>query len=368
MSMLSHEQIAVPRNPLMSGMSSAETSSYRDPLDAEEAAQWDAWVQSHRTSTVFHTASWARVLFETYGYRPFYSATEDDSGDRALVPMMEVRSVLTGTRGVSLPFTDECGPLCESETSHADTVQRALDLGRDRGWKTLEFRGSIGTDTPASESFYGHRLALDAGEEALWSGLSSNTRRNVRKAIKEGVEIEQVTSAEGMRTYYDLHCTTRKRQGVPPQPLAFFMNIQKHLLEERLGFILIARSDGQPVAGAVYLTHGTQAIYKFGASDYRHQNLRANVLVMWEAIKRLAADGVETFSFGRTDIPHDGLRRFKLGFGAEEYPIHYHRLDVKSGEFAEDVATASGRMEGVFRTFPVPVLRAIGSALYRHMG
>ena len=38
-------------------------------------------------------------------------------------------------------------------------------------------------------------------------------------------------------------------------------------------------------------------IYKYGASDERHQNLRANNRVMWEAIRRHAADGFAILDF-----------------------------------------------------------------------
>ena len=43
------------------------------------------------------------------------------------------------------------------------------------------------------------------------------------------------------------------------------------------------------------------AVYKFGASDERLQELRANNLAMFEGIKYLAEGGAETLHFGRTD-------------------------------------------------------------------
>ena len=57
----------------------------------------------------------------------------------------------------------------------------------------------------------------------------------------------------------------------------------------------------------------------------KYQNLRANNLVMWEAIKYYSAKGFELFSFGITKPDNEGLRKFKLGWGASEGIVNtYH--------------------------------------------
>jgi len=56
----------------------------------------------HKDSTVFHTAAWARVLHESYGYDPTFITVIDGRDLMALIPLMDVNSILTGRRGVSL--------------------------------------------------------------------------------------------------------------------------------------------------------------------------------------------------------------------------------------------------------------------------
>ena len=111
-----------------------------------------------------------------------------------------------------------------------------------------------------------------------------------------------------MSQFYKLHRRTRRRHGAPPQPFRFFDNIYRHLIEVGSGFITLASRDGKAVAGAVYLTHGKNAVYKFGASDERYNQYRANNLVMWEAIKYLCEDRCEKPAF-RQDFT--GQRRFE---------------------------------------------------------
>ena len=60
------------------------------------------------------------------------------------------------------------------------------------------------------------------------------------------MEVSQ--SAEAMQEFYKLQCLTRKRHGLPPQPLHFFLNIHRHILSQNMGMIVLARHQGQPVA------------------------------------------------------------------------------------------------------------------------
>src|SRR5207247_3405302 len=76
---------------------------------------WDHVVALHRDAGCFHTSAWAKVLQQTYHHRPFYLQFSRRRRLAALIPLMELRSLFTGRRGVCLPFSDSFDPL----TSHA---------------------------------------------------------------------------------------------------------------------------------------------------------------------------------------------------------------------------------------------------------
>src|SRR2546428_36779 len=98
-----------------------------DPMGEDS---WDAQIASHPHASIFHSAKWARVLGATYGHVPHYLGVMKGNQPRALLPIMEVNSPLTGRRGVSLPFSDECGLLCFGESRGDAIIQNALELGR----------------------------------------------------------------------------------------------------------------------------------------------------------------------------------------------------------------------------------------------
>lgn len=331
-----------------------------------EIGNWDEIVTRFPHAGVFHTAGWARVLHDTYGYEPLYLLDGEVTQPRAILPLMEVSSFLTGRRGVSLPFTDAVEPLGEA----APLFSAAQEIGRERNWKYLECRGGregIGSAT-ASTVFYRHRLALDPNTDALFDRCDAAVRRAVRKAERSGLVVEFAQDARAIGDFYHLMCLTRRRHGLPPQPFAFFSAIQRHLLANQRGWVVLARQGATPIAGAVYFHHGGEALYKFGASDETFRELRPNNLVMWAAIRRYASDGMRHLDFGRTSLDHDGLRRFKLSWGTAESRADYVRFDLQRSEFTTVPDGASGWHNRAFRAFPLWLSRALGEAMYRHIG
>lgn len=346
----------------------AATVQIVDPL---AVADWDALVMRLPGHSFFHSSAWARTLEESYGYKPLYFAKVENGELRGLLPMMEVNSWLTGKRGVSLPFSDMCEPLGQ-QSDIAELQKAVITEGRDRKWKRVEFRGQVGSAVPSgplppSESFYNHHLPLTSNEEKVFATFESSVRRAIRKAEKSGPTIDISVTLDGVKTFYALHCQTRKKHGVPPQPFSFFESFHRNIIAHNFGFVVIAKFQGQPIAASVFVHFGTRAIYKYGASDENFQNLRGANLVMWHAIQWYARAGYTEFGFGRTDMPNDGLRRFKLGWGAQEHALDYFKYDLRANQFVSGKGESSQRREKVVRHIPIPIARMIGSVLYRHV-
>jgi hypothetical protein len=335
-----------------------------------EIPNWDDLILATGKATVFHSSGWARVLRESYGYKPAYFTSFENGKISSMMPLMEVHSVLTGTRGVSLPFTD----FCESISPTGDVFRAGLDAvkkyGRERGWKKVEWRGNgkYLSDAPPSSVYYNHTLELDGGEEKIFSKFKSNTRRNINKAIKAGVRVEIDDSPEAMAAYYRLHCGTRKDHGLPPQPFSFFKKVFEHMVRGGYGFVVLAYLKDTCIAGAVYFHFGKTAVYKFGASNKQHQHLRPNNLVMWEAIRECVKRSVEGFSFGRTETDNEGLLQFKRSWNPQENPVHYYKYDLKRSSFQTGAVSVKGFHNRIFEMTPIPVLRLLGSAIYKHLG
>ena len=343
------------------------SASLMNPLLDKE---WDDAVSAHPDATIFHSTAWARVLVDTYGHRPCYVQISLNGGLLALVPMMEVRSVLTRSRGICLPFSDYCAPLTLSSFGHERVTQKLQQIAHERCWSYFELRSHsiVPVNTPASESYYGHFLDLRIGPEALISNFASSVKRAVRKAQRSGLNVSIQSSPEAMAQFYQLHVRTRRRHGVPPQPRSFFINIQRPLINNPgFGFIVLVECQKDPIAAAIFFRLGRHAIYKFGASDERLQELRANNLAMFEGIRYLAEGGAETLHFGRTDKENEGLRRFKLSWGATEEILDYARFDTASRSWKHSRDSRSTSHRRIFRALPASLNRLAGAMIYPHL-
>ena len=357
-----------PSSAGASGPGSLTAGAGVESLNPLRIADWDQQMAAHPRSRFFHGAAWARVLTETYDYAPVYLVKRRAGKVSGVLPLMEVDSWLTGRRGVGLPFTDECEPLCADGETFQGLFQSALKLGRERGWKYVECRGgeSFFSGAPASLVHYTHCLKLSGTEAQQFAGLDGSVRRAIRKAENAGLKVEVSRELAAVKVFYSLLVKTRKRHGLPPQPFRLFRNIFRHILSQNMGVVIVARSGHTPVGAAVYFQWGDQAIYKYGASDERFQHLRGNNLVMWEAIKWATQQGLASLHLGRTSLGNPGLRKFKLGWGAEEGKIAYFKFDLRQQAFVAERDETEGWHNQVFRSAPGFISRLAGRLLYRH--
>jgi hypothetical protein len=302
------------------------------------SADWNKMLLGSGQSTIFHSANWARLLAESYGYHPAYFTLSEQGAFRGCLPIMEVKSALTGRRGVCLSFSDCCGAVVEGAAEFRLLFDSVLELGRLSGWRYVEFRGEpfLGQELPA-KAYAHHSIALSGDEHLMHSRLRKGTASSIKKAEKEGVSAEISSSLEAVRDFYRLHCLTRRRHGLPPQPGSFFDKLHEHVISQGLGFVALAR-------------HGKDTV------------------LLWETIKTCANQGMRSMSLGRTDLGNEGLLTFKNGWGAERTVLNYYRYDFASSGFVCDKERDLSIFKKVLKTLPVDVLKFIGQLAYRHMG
>src|SRR5262249_59613082 len=136
----------------------------------------------------------------------------------------------------------------------------------------------------------------------------------------------------------------RRRQGVPIQPKRFFGLLWDRIIAPGMGSVLVVETPaGDPIAAAVFVAWNGTVVYKFGASDASSWSLRPNHLLFWHAIRTACEQGCRWFDFGRTDLGQEGLRNFKLSWGAAEEPLFYATV----GSTPESPPSAKGMATGV---------------------
>lgn len=331
--------------------------------------QWDELIIQTKNYSFFHTSAWAQVLNESYGYTPLYFTLIENDHLRVAIPIMEVKSFLTGKRGVSLPFTDYCEPIITNYNPE-DLFNYLIDYGTKHDWDSIETRGwNLNAENNSYASpCYVHSLSLTPDEEKLLSSFRDSTQRNIKKAVNEGVTVSIDTSYKAIKDFYRLNCITRKAHGLPPQPFRFFDKIFSCIIAENHGVVIRAHYNKKCIAAATFFHISKKAIYKYGASDKTALNTRANNLIMWEAIKRYCKKGFTDFSFGITEPDNDGLIQFKNGWTKNTRTISRRKYSIKKKRYMTYRSHVKGFHNIVFNKLPIPLSKSIGAFFYKHIG
>lgn len=339
---------------------------------------WDNLITSNHHYSFFHSRSWAEVICRSYDYKPCYFLFSDRDKPVGLIPMIEIKSILTGKRGVSLPFTDCCDPIFSDQKYFAESLNKIIAFGEKSGWKYIEIKGgkNLFKNTQQASYFYGHTLTLDMNVDKLLSGFRSSTRRNIKKAAREGVECKISSSFKAVQEFYRLNCITRKMHGLPAQPFSFFKHIYDYVINKANGIVVLAVYRNRIISGSLFFHFRDSAVYKYGASDKAFQFLRANNAVMWSAIKFYAQNGYRLFDMGISEPNNSGLIQFKNGWGGRKHEVNYYRYNFREKGFTSDSSDTYSNMHSdirscyrkVFSKMPIFVLKVAGLLAYRHIG
>jgi CelD/BcsL family acetyltransferase involved in cellulose biosynthesis len=337
-------------------------------IDPLADPRWQQLVAHSADGGIFHHAQWLRLLRAQYGYRMQALCVADAGGEiLAGVPFAHIRSRLTGNRLVALPFSDLCPPVFAGprRAEALDVLASEVQATHLRDGFEIEVRGPIGEVGRPGKSFYHHEVPLESDADAMLPKFSSMVRRGIARARRDGVEVARGTGVKDLDEFYRLHVHTRRRQGVPTQPKRFIRRFAG-LFEQDLGFVLLARSEGEAVAAAVYLVFNGVLVYKYGASAPEHLRKRPNHAIFAEAIRWGCEHGQRSLDLGRTDLDNEGLRAFKRAWGGLERRVAYTSLS-RAQEQSSGVAVPRYLKTLISRT-PSFTGRVAGAALYKHFG
>jgi CelD/BcsL family acetyltransferase involved in cellulose biosynthesis len=340
------------------------------PVDPYSDARWTTFIGTHRRASIFHHPNWMRVLQDTYRFRPACRLFVEGENVVGILPILQIRSPITGNRGVCLPFSDICGPLIDREEGTSALGQTCADLCRDQRWKYLDIHEYVGhPGALPTEHYKWHAIILDPDAEKVYRTFRrTSVRQAIEKAERDGTRIEKRTDIKALDEFIRLNELNRRKHGIPPQPAKFFRNLFRHVIANGQGVITLSRCNGQVMAAGIFLHFNKVLVYKYGAVDERFLHMHSTHLMVWNMVKWGCENGYDLFDFGRTDVQNRGLLEFKSRWGAVCNDLHYVRFGQT--ERAVDI-TAGGlqrRLEPILRKTPMPVLRLLGQVLYRHIG
>jgi CelD/BcsL family acetyltransferase involved in cellulose biosynthesis len=342
-------------------------------IDPTKDVRWDKLLQKHPGASIFHSAGWLEALRRTYAYNPVVFTTSPPDGSLTNgLSFCEISNWLKGRRLVSLPFSDHCAPLVEN-SGQLTSVVCHLQQNVDReNWDSVEIRGVGAEDLPKStkfepsEIFVFHKLDLRPSLTDLFQSLHKGcVQRKIKRAERARIEYESGRSDVLLAKFYDLLLLTRRRHGLPPQPMAWFRNLIACLGDKVT--IHVVSKDCRPIASILTLRHKHALVYKYGCSDLKFSYLGGTQLLFWRAIQGAKEDQLSEFDLGRSDRENSGLVTFKDRWGAARSTLTYWRFPSQKFQMVSMAAQAP-LVKQLLSCVPDPLLVAAGRVFYKYIG
>ena len=241
--------------------------------------------------------------------------------------------------------------------------------------KNLKILAELGLKKSPMHLAAEHTVMIDLtkSEDELLANMRRQTRYEVRRADKLGIEVTKSNAEDTFREFHGVQMETAKRQGFVPPDLktlmaekeAFGKNAQIYVakinpdaaekasnkaLEEAPGPAPKKASGMAPVAYGLIIGDGREADYYEAASTELNRKLPGAYALLWRAMRDLKSNGYERFNLwgiapaGQPHHRYAGVTTFKTGFGGDviEY-VPAHDLVISRVGYLKDFIVETAR-------------------------
>jgi len=157
-------------------------------------------------------------------------------------------------------------------------------------------------------------LDLNKTESDLLSVMAKKTRQYIRKSAAENIEIKMVRTRGELDKCLDVYEHTAKRSGFALHDRSYY-----HDAFDKLGDyspIFAAYVDKQPITFLWLAISADTAYELYGGMSELGQQLRANYMLKWHAIRKCKEWGLVRYDFG--GLLDGGVTTFKKGWTDKE--------------------------------------------------
>lgn len=164
-------------------------------------------------------------------------------------------------------------------------------------------------------------LDLRLGPDAVYKGFHENRKRNIRAALKNGIEVSEAVTKEDLAEYWSIYSVWRQTERKKILHNHSFATIEKVHGMSGNHRRFLARYKGKVIAatGLRFLRNGLVE-YANNCSLDEFMQLRPNDLLVWRTIEWACQRGFTKYSLG-------GAHPFLRKSGGQLVPITRYRLD-----------------------------------------
>lgn len=336
-----------------------EIRTYEDGPDA-----WDGFVRESERWTHFHLHGWKRVIEDVFGHECPYLVAREDGAITGVLPLVRVKSRVFGHYLVSMPFLNYGGPLGAEDAVRALTDD-AAKRAEDSGAKLLELRSNhpLEVSLPVSHRKITVVRHLSTDPEAVWADLKAKVRSQVRRPMKEGIEVRFGETEIG--SFHHVFSRHMRDLGTPSLPESMFRRAAAEF-DDTVWFGC-AYLDDRPIAGGCGFRWRDELEMTWASSLRQFNRMAPNMLLYWSFMERAATEGISRFNFGRC-TPDGPTHRFKKQWGGRDEQLWwYYRASGTTASTPSPDQSAYAWGPRLWRKLPLAVTRRLGPQIVRYI-
>jgi len=294
-------------------------------LKEQDELNFNELAQSH--GTVFNTLDWNKNFGNKV--KPFGIYNEGNELIGGFFLYAENRFGLTFYRNP--PFTQQIGPFLKIEAQNPVSIQTT--------WKKVVTcmvhyieklpysviaiqmnRNIVDLQPFIWQKFkviprYTYILELSMPEEDIWLRMSSERRKNINKATKDGITVKKISDFNIIKILV-LNTFSRKGKRINESNLD---NILFKFADRSNSFGFASYKSDLLVSAAFFVYDKDTVYYLMGGYDLKMKHHGAGALSMWAAIKYSKNLGLKYFDFEGSMQPN--IERYFRGFGGQITPF-----------------------------------------------
>ncbi|WP_108667462.1 GNAT family N-acetyltransferase [Euzebya rosea] len=335
----------------------------REVVAPAPPAEWSAVAATDPHTLVSQTPAASRAAARSWGAADGSRLYTFADGTRAVLPGVRI-GVGSAARLASQPGAWGFGGLIADQPLRPSHVAAVLDDLRRRGPAQVHLRPNpldaavwhdAGRGAPVVRPASAGVLDLRGGWDRVQDeGFSKSTRRLVRRAQREGIEVRCSRTDGDIDAFLQLLAMSVTRWARRDGEIPAVAHLRKRIRDPRRRLrrlrdaigpsfrLYLALLDGHPISGALVL-QGGNAHYTRGAMDIDAVGQTgATHLLQATAIRAAAEAGCAHYHMGDS-APGSGLESYKQRFGAVPVPYASYRLERLPFTRWETVARGTAR-------------------------
>lgn len=160
-------------------------------------------------------------------------------------------------------------------------------------------------------------------EHTLLAKFESPRPRNIRKAIKSGVQVSQTVNPQAIDALYAIHVENMQKIGGLAKEKAFFDRLPVYM--QQGDWAIFEARVGEEIAASLLVFYFNQTVEYFTpVVKQEFRDTQALSLVVFEAMLDAVKRGFTKWNWGGTWLTQDGVYQFKKKWGTTDFPYYYY--------------------------------------------